>query len=120
LAFTVPAGVAGPATVEVIRSGYTTGTSTVDFEYIAQPEVLEVAPSEGPISGGGAVQVLGYGFTPIGTTTVKFGAVTADTFNVFPDGTIAYGTVPAAAASGPVFVTARNDGGNPSNGAPYF
>jgi formylglycine-generating enzyme required for sulfatase activity len=68
---TVPAGVAGPATVEVTTPAGTSAAATA-FTYL-DPQVTGIAPSSGVPQGGALVTITGQCLG--GTTSVSFGGV---------------------------------------------
>jgi hypothetical protein len=108
-----PSG-AGTVNVTVVASG---GTSPpVPFTYVAAlaPVISSLSPNQGPAAGGISVTISGSGFT--GTTSVKFGSVSA--VFIVDSGTQITATAPPAAASMPVLVTVTTPGGV-SNPAPY-
>jgi hypothetical protein len=76
-----PPGTAGTASVVVTT---TAGSSTgFDYTYIAPPTPTAVFPTTGVIAGGDSVAITGTGLT--GTTSVKFGTISATSFTVVSD-----------------------------------
>lgn len=68
-----PAHDSGPVTV-TIRSGSASVDAPGSFEYVAEPQVLDVAPSMGPATGCAPVTIVGKGFDEGRGTRVWFGS----------------------------------------------
>lgn len=73
---------------------------------MAAPTITGIAPGTGPAAGGTTITITGAGLT--GTTTVKFGAVSASAVTVLSDTTI---QAVAPAGTGTVSVTVTTPGG---------
>ena len=106
---TAPVGLAGNVNISVLSLAY--GLSgTQQYQYLATPTVILVAPNSGPAAGGQQVVITGTGFT--GATDVRFGGVSAGPITVSSDLSIT-ATAPAHAA-GLVDVTVTAPGGTSS------
>ncbi|UAK31851.1 IPT/TIG domain-containing protein [Nocardia asteroides] len=107
--------IAPPGTGTVQVTVTTTGGTSNGFTYayLAVPSLSSVSPHSGPAAGGNTVVLTGTGFA--GTTAVKFGATTANSFTVISGTRI---TAVAPAGTGTVAVTVTNPNGT-SNGVPY-
>ena len=104
-----PANSSGSVHVTVTTLGGTSATSSADqFSYIPLPVLSSISPTNGPISGGTQVTIIGTGFT--GATSVSFGSYTASNFTVVSDTQITV-VSPPASNSGTVDVTAITSGG---------
>jgi hypothetical protein len=111
---TSPAHAAGAVDISVTTVGGTSANTANDnYVFVAAPTITNVAPSEGPSSGGTEVTITGTNFT--GVTDVDFGATPAASFTVDNDTTIT-ATAPAHAA-GTVDVSATSTGGTSANTA---
>jgi hypothetical protein len=105
---TSPPGAIGFADVTVTNAGGVSATSPADqFDYVAAPTVIAIAPAYGPVAGGTTVTIIGTGFTA--ATLVNFGAVAA-TKMIVNSPTQITATSPMEAA-GAVDVTVTGPGG---------
>ncbi|MBP2017026.1 uncharacterized protein YegL [Symbiobacterium terraclitae] len=103
---TVPPGKAG--TVPLVVKNDDGQTASASYRYWAAPEVTELAPAEGPLSGGTKVTLRGRYFDQ--TMQVTFGGVPASA-TTFIDGTTFTAVTPPGAAPGPVdVVLSKTDG----------
>ncbi|MGE0571685.1 MAG: beta strand repeat-containing protein [Dehalococcoidia bacterium] len=100
---TAPAHAAGTISVLVqTPAGTSAPGAASDYTYTTDPVVVtSLTPATGPVGGGTAVTVKGYGFT--GASAVKFGALHAAGYTVVNDTTI----VAYAPAQGPGSVYVR-------------
>lgn len=107
LTATVPAG-SGTVDVTVKTAAGTSATSAADeFDYVGQPTVSAVSPSQGPATGGNLVDVTGTSLT--GATVVDFGTGNpASDITVISDTLL---TAEAPAGTGTVDVTVTVPGG---------
>ncbi|MFH1999583.1 MAG: IPT/TIG domain-containing protein, partial [Planctomycetota bacterium] len=113
-----PAHTAGTVDLQVSNSN---GSDTLSnaFTYHEAPSLSSVSPNHGPSSGNMSVTLTGSRFTPVGTTTVTFGNVSATGIVVINSTTVTC-TTPAHSA-GAVDVRIVNDFGSDtlSNGYTY-
>ncbi len=110
---TSPAGT-GTSDVTVTTAGGTSTTSAGDqFTYAPLPTVDEIAPTEGPKSGGTSVTITGTGFTK--GSSVKFGSTTASTVKVNSATSI---TATSPPGTGTKYVTVTTAGGTSATSAP--
>ncbi|MFC6018447.1 IPT/TIG domain-containing protein [Plantactinospora solaniradicis] len=93
-----PSNDAGPATVNLV---FPAGTAAAPVFTFVAPTISDVAPDQGPTSGGTSVTITGTGFT--GATGVTFGGNLGTNLVVNPAGTSLTVTTPAGPA-GPVDV----------------
>jgi phospholipase C len=99
---------AGSVDVVVATPGGTSPKRPVDrFSYAAPPTVTEVAPSDGPVSGGTAVTISGTNLTE--ATGVTFGSTAAAGFTVAS--TTSINAVSPAESAGAVQVSVATPGG---------
>eukprot|EP00163_Fabomonas_tropica_P008375 TRINITY_DN17_c0_g4_i1.p1 TRINITY_DN17_c0_g4~~TRINITY_DN17_c0_g4_i1.p1 ORF type:complete len:4695 (+),score=879.62 TRINITY_DN17_c0_g4_i1:301-14385(+) len=110
---TSPSG-SGASTVAVSNNGGGEYTSTMPYQYYADPVVYNVTTRTGPSSGGSTVSVVGDNFinsvTPAGQETMcRFGDIHHQTVATFVSSTLVTCTSPAHAA-GMVSVTVANNG----------
>lgn len=112
-----PAKGEGPVDVHVVTDW---GTTTVPGGYIYtdpfMPNTvlipLGVAPSQGPLSGGGTATVVAYGLTNLEDTAITFGGIVAEPISVNAAKHSAVVEVPAGAAVGSVKVVISNSLGS--------
>ncbi len=120
---TTPAGVAGPAAVEVINPDGQTGLLNNGFTYLAPvpaPTVSAVSPSYGPYTGGTQVTLQGSAFQA--GALVKFGDTAAVSSTVISPSAIT-AVAPGATGPGTVTVTVENPDGQTGSligGFTYF
>jgi subtilisin family serine protease len=107
---TAPAQASGSVDVTVTNPGGLSGTLVNGYTYIElAPQLVSVAPAQGPFTGGTAVTLTGAHFLASGTTGVTFGTAACANVVVVNASTITC-TTPAHAA-GTVDVTVTNPGG---------
>ncbi|GLE05145.1 hypothetical protein PINS_up014133 [Pythium insidiosum] len=99
----------GQVAVEVSSNGQDYSSSGVVFQYTPTPEVRELRPAHGPLTGGTEVLVVGSNFQNTSALRCRFGSsvVLAATFI---DSTLLTCISPTAAQSGEVFVEIANHG----------
>jgi hypothetical protein len=104
---TSPGHASGTVDVVITAGGLASATSSSDhFLYAAEPTVVSISISSGPLAGGTSLVITGTDFT--GVTAVKFGTNSA-TFT-FDSATQITATIPAGSA-GTVDVTVTTPGG---------
>jgi hypothetical protein len=99
-----PAHAAGAVDVVVTNSNGT-DTLTNGFTYHDPPTLTAVFPTDGPVTGGTAVTLVGTNFTTVGTTTVTFGGINGTNVLVVNATTITCDTPAHAAGTFDVVVT---------------
>lgn len=109
-----PAASAGLVDITVTTVGGTSATSANDqYNYVAAPTIISIAPTHGPLGGGTSVVINGTGFS--GVTSVQFGATNAASFTV-DSATRITATSPAGSA-GTVDIRVTATGGTSATGA---
>ncbi|WP_029100292.1 IPT/TIG domain-containing protein [Brevibacillus thermoruber] len=105
IAVIAPSGTQGEVKVEVRNDD---GQAAIGkYRYYAQPEVTNISPANGPLSGGNTVLISGKNF--LSGVTVKFGGVPASV--TFVNSGYLKAVVPAGTASGTVDVALENPDG---------
>ncbi|HYH09727.1 MAG TPA: IPT/TIG domain-containing protein [Thermoanaerobaculia bacterium] len=104
LSVVAPPNVAGLTSVTIVNPDHAAGQSLNAFTYRG---VSTISPDKGPVAGGTAVTITGFGFS--GASNVTFGGAAATSFNVVSDTQIT--AITPAHAAGLVDVTV-NAGGN--------
>ncbi len=105
-----PAGVAGPADVQLINPDGQTAVLTGGWLYVPPPGATSLTPPTGPLHGGTIAVLAGANFSPQATVTV--GGVLANTLFGSPGSVVVY--VPAGVNAGPVDVVIKNPDGQTS------
>lgn len=108
-----PPHAAGFASVLVTNSSGTNASNTLYFystQPLPVPIITSITPSQGPISGGTLVNIVGYNFD--GATSVTFNGDPGTSLNVVSSSTIEVITPPSVAGAATVVVTTPNGSGS--------